>query len=94
MNENGEGRSYSAGDKLPESTGDKLQDSLGIWIPIFLGRLSDCAGKWFHWGICIPPGNNLRLRLSGMLSYEYLYTPLGNIEIFWGYPTSLGLTVD
>ena len=23
-----------------------------------------------------------------------MYTPLGNIEIFWGYPISLRLTVD
>ena len=29
MNKVGEMRSYSAGDKLPESTGDKLQNLLG-----------------------------------------------------------------
>ena len=34
----------------------------------------------------IPPGNNLRLRLQGMLVEEHLYTPLGNIDIFLGIP--------
>ena len=29
-----------------------------------------------------------------MLAEEYLYTPLGNIKIFWGYPTFPGLMVD
>ena len=29
-----------------------------------------------------------------MLAEEYLYTLLENIEIFWGYPTFLGLMVD
>ena len=29
-----------------------------------------------------------------MLAEEYLYTPLGNIKIYWGYPTFLGLMVD
>ena len=37
----------------------------------------------------IPSGNNLISRLSGMLVKEYLHTPLGNIEIFWGYLTFL-----
>ena len=74
MNKAGETRSCSAGDKLPESTGDKLQDLLGIWIPNFLGKLSDCTGKWFHWGVRILPGNNLRSRLPGMLADECLYS--------------------
>ena len=29
-----------------------------------------------------------------MLAEEYLYTLLGNIKIFWGYPTFPGLMVD
>ena len=29
-----------------------------------------------------------------MLVEEYLYTLLGNIKIFWGYPTFSGLMVD
>ena len=29
-----------------------------------------------------------------MLAEEYLYTLLGNIKIFWGYPTFSGLMVD
>ena len=39
------------GDKLPESTGEMIQLSWGN----FWTRL----GKWLHWGVCIPPGNNL-----------------------------------
>ena len=74
MNKSWERRPYFTGDELPESTGDKLQDLLGIWIPNFLGKLSDYTGKWFHWGVCIPPGNNLRSRLPGMLADECLYS--------------------
>ena len=29
-----------------------------------------------------------------ILAGEYLYTLMGNIKIYWGYPTFLGLTVD
>ena len=95
LNKVGEMRSYSAGDKLPESAGDKLPESTGEIDSTLLGKLlKTVLGKWLYWGVCIPPGNNLILRLSGMLVKEYLYTPLGNVEIFWGYPTSLRLTVD
>ena len=66
---------YSAGDKLPESTGEMVQFS---W-----GNLLDCAREMDPLGVpCIPPGNNLILRLAGMLAEEYLYTLLGNIKIF------------
>ena len=56
---------YSAGDKLPESIGD--MDST------LLGKLG------LYWGVvpldvCIPTGNNLILRLSGMLAEECLYS--------------------
>ena len=44
----------------------------------------DCTGEMAPPDVCIPPGNNLRLRLSGMLAWEYLYTPPGNVEILWG----------
>ena len=84
----------STGDKLPESTGHKLPESTREDDSTLLGETFETAlGKWLQWGVCIPPGNNLILRLSGMLAEEYLYTLLENIEIFWGYPTSLGLTV-
>ena len=57
---------YSAGDKLPESTGEMVQLSwANFWTVL---------GKWIHWDVYIPPGNNLILRLSGMLVEEYLYT--------------------
>ena len=49
MNEAGEMRSYSAGDKLPESTGDKLQNLLGIWIPLSWGNFG------LYWGM-VPLG--------------------------------------
>ena len=68
MNKAGEMRSYSAGDKLPESTGDKLPESTGEDDSTLLGKLLDCTGEWLHWGVCIPPGNNLILRLPGMLA--------------------------
>ena len=35
----------------------------------------------------IPPGNNHLLRLPGMLAEECLYTPLGNVKTYWGYPS-------
>ena len=85
MNKAGETRSCSAGDKLPKSTGE-IDTTL-------LGDLLNCTGEVAPLGVCIPPGNNLILRLPGMLVKEYLHTLLGNIEIFWGYPTSLRLTV-
>ena len=65
---------YSAGDKLPESTGDKLPKSTGEIDSAFLGKLWTVLGKWLHWGVCIPPGNNLILRLPGMLADECLHS--------------------
>ena len=65
----GERRTYSAGDKLSESTGDKLPESTGEIDSTFLGNLLKIVlGKWLHWGVCIPPGNNLILRLPRMLA--------------------------
>ena len=55
------------GDKLPESTGDKLPESTGEDDSTLLEKLLDCTGEWLHWMSGIPPGNNLRSRLSGML---------------------------
>ena len=95
LNKVGERLLHSAGDKLPESTGDKLPESTREDDSTLLGKLLR-----LHWGngstgvSCIPPGNNLVLRLPGMLVEEHLYAPLGNIEIFWGYPISLRLTVS
>ena len=81
-------------DEFPESTGDKLPESTGEMDSTLLGKLLDYTGEVAPLGVCIPPGNNLILRLSGMLVKEYLHTPLGNVEIFWGYPTSIRLTVS
>ena len=90
----------SAGDKLPESTGDKLPESTGEIDSTLLGKLLDCTGEIdstgvsvFRWGTILYFCQGI-LRLPGMLAEEHLHTPLGNIEIFWGYPTSLRLTVD
>ena len=44
LNKAGE-RSYSAGDKLPESTGDKLQDLLGRLIPLPWGNFWTVLGE-------------------------------------------------
>ena len=60
MNKAGEMRSYSAGDKLPESTVE-VDSTL-------LGNLLNCTGEVDPLGVCIPSGNNLILRLSGMLA--------------------------
>ena len=49
----------STGDKLPESTGDKLPESTGEMIQLSWENFWDCIGEWLHWGVCIPPGNNL-----------------------------------
>ena len=66
MNKAGETRSYSAGDKLPESTGDMDSTLLGTLFELYRGRaILD---------VCIPPGNNLILRLPGMLAEECLYS--------------------
>ena len=46
MNKAGEMRSYSEGDKLPESTGDKLPESTGEDNSTLLGRLLR-----LYWGI-------------------------------------------
>ena len=59
---------YSAGDTLPESTGDKLPESTGEIDSTFLGKFLDCTGEVAPLGVCIPPGNNLRSRLTGMLA--------------------------
>ena len=59
---------YSAGDKLPESTGDKLPESTGEDDSTLLGKLLDCTGEVAPLGVRIPPGNNLILRLPGMLA--------------------------
>ena len=84
------------------SAGISFQNLVGLGFQIELGGLRHLS-KGNFWAVMgngstgvsgIPPGNNLRLRLLGMLAQEHLYTPLGNIEIFWGYPTSLRLTVD
>ena len=81
MNRVGETRSYSAGDKLPESTGDKLPT--GEIDSTLLGRLLRLYWGSGSTGVSgIPPGNNLILRLPGMLAWERLYTPLGNVETF------------
>ena len=65
---------YSAGDKLPESTGDKLPKSTGDMDSIFLGKLWIVLGNGSTRVSCIPPGNNLILRLPGMLAEECLYS--------------------
>ena len=84
-------RSYSAEDKLPESTGDKLPtreiDST------FLGTLLNCTGEWLHWMFGIPPGNNLRSRLSGMLVKNVCILRWGMLRSSGNNPTSLRLTV-
>ena len=46
--------------------------------------------------VCILPGNNLILRLPGMLVEEYMYTPLGNIKTLFsadGRLTLLGESI-
>ena len=68
MNKVGERRPYSAGDKLPESTGDELQDLLGIMTQLIWGNFSDRLGD------SMPSGNNIILRLPGMLAEECLYS--------------------
>ena len=62
-------RSYSAGDKLPESIGDKLQESTGEDNSTLRGKLLRLhLGNGSTRVSCIPPGNNLILKLSGMLA--------------------------
>ena len=82
MNKVRERRSYSAGDKLPKSTGEIDSTLLGKTLELYWGNGSTGVS-------CIPPGNNLILRLPGMLVEGYLYTPLGNIVSFDGKPTLL-----
>ena len=65
MNKAGETRSYSAGDKLPESTGDKLQDLLGIWIPLSWGNFSDYTGERFYWGVWYSAGEQSYIKTTG-----------------------------
>ena len=99
MNKAGEMHSYSASDKLPESTRDKLPESVGEIDSTLLGRLLNCTGEMAPLGCLVFRRGTILyfcrgiLRLSGMLAEEHLYTPLGNIEIFWGYPTSLRLII-
>ena len=68
MNKAGERLSYSAEDKLSESTGDKLPESTGEMDSTLLGKLLDYTGEVAPLGVCIPPENNLMLRLPGMLA--------------------------
>ena len=56
---------YSVGDQLPDSTGDKLPESTGGDDSTLLGKLLDCTGECLHWGVCIPPGNNLIFKTAG-----------------------------
>ena len=58
---------YSAWDKLPESTGDKLPESTGDMDSTLLGKFWTALGNGSTGCVCIPPGNNLILRLPGML---------------------------
>ena len=90
----------STGDKLPESTGDKLPESTGEDDSTLLGKLfrlywgnGSTRVSVFYRGTMLYFRRGI-LRLPGMLAWEHLYTPLGNVEIFWEYPTSLRLTVD
>ena len=91
---------YSAGDQLPDSIGDKLPESIGDKLPESTGEMVQLSWGNFalHWGMApldvrIPLGNNLILRLPGMLVEECPYSA-GDVEIFWGHLTSLRLTVD
>ena len=52
--------------KLPESTGDKLPT--GEMVQLSGGSFWTALGKWLHWVSGIPSGNNLILRLPGMLA--------------------------
>ena len=90
MNKTGEARSYSAGDKLPESTGDKLPT--GGLIQLSWGDFG------LHWGMApldvrYSAGEQSYIKTVGDACYESLYTPLGNIEISGENPTSLRLIV-
>ena len=68
-------RSYSVGDKLPESTGDKLPGSTGEIGSTFLGKLFRLYWGRGSTGVSgISPRNNLILRLPGMLAEECLYS--------------------
>ena len=58
-------RSYSAGDKLPESTGDKLQESTGEIDSTFLGKLLNCTGGWLHWGVWYSAGEQSYIKTVG-----------------------------
>ena len=77
------------GGKLPESTRDKLQDLLGVWIPLSWG--SFWTGEWFHLMFGIPPGNNLRSRLPGMLVRNVCALRWGMLRSAGDNPTSLRL---
>ena len=78
--------------KPPESTRDKLPTE--EMDSTLLGRLLDCIGEWLHWECLVfRRGTILYQDCWGCLFKEYLYTPLGNVEIFWGYPSSIRLTV-
>ena len=61
LNKVGERRMYSAGDKLPDSTGEDDSILLGKTFGLYWGSGSTGVS-------CIPPGNNLILRLPGMLA--------------------------
>ena len=85
-------RSYSAGDKVPESTGDKLPESTGDKLPestreidsTLPGKLLDCTGEMAPLGCLIfRRGTILYQDCQGCLLRND-YTPLGNVEIFQG----------
>ena len=92
MNKAGVTRPYSVGDKLPESTGDKLPT--GRFDSTLLGRLLNRTGEWLHWGVCIPPGNNLRSRFPGMLVRNVCILRWGMLRSSGNNPTSLRLIED
>ena len=69
MNNAGGTRSCSAGDKLPEFAGDKLPESTGEVDSTFLGKLFRLYWGDGSTGVSdIPPGNNLIVRMPGMLA--------------------------
>ena len=90
----------SCGDYLCTLKGTSFQNLLGKMIQLWRGSFFRLRWEMAPLGVsCILLGNILIscrgiLRLPGMLAEEYLYTLLGNIKIFWRYPTFPGLMVD
>ena len=58
-------RSYSAGDKLPESTGDKLLESTGEIDSTLLAKLLTTLGKWLHWDVWYSAGEQSYIKTAG-----------------------------